>query len=251
MKSIFISALRASAVLGTAFSAKTAEEQEFCNLLDPMIRKDCGIAAAGNDSIVTKAECEGLNCCWDTTLYRNEDGIIESPWCFYPVYYKAPGDTDNDDNDVFPNIIDTDDLLVATTPKTTSPTPKPTLPTTTEKMVTITEKIVIEKVERVPIVERPVIKPITFSKPSPSLVNRPISTVSKNNPNRDHGDLVTSYRKKTCQQLSESKVLNETMKDLTMERMKCNTVDFLNFDHKEDPNLNQDTSNGMEILMKK
>ena len=250
MKSVLISALRASAVLGTAFSAKTAEEQEFCNLLDPQIRKDCGIAAAGNDSIVTKAECEGLNCCWDTTLYEDEDGkIIESPWCFYPVYYKAPGDTDIDDNDVFPNNIETNDFpLVETTPKTTSPTTKPTLPTTTEKMVTITEKIVIE---RVPIVERPVIKPITFSKPSPSLVNRPISSVSKKNPNSDHGDLVTSYRKKTCQQLSESKVLNETMKDLTMERMKCNTVDFLNFDHQKDPNLNQDTSNGMEILMKK
>ena len=48
MKSIFISGLGASAVLlGTVGSAKTAEEQEFCNLLDPQIRKDCGIAAAG------------------------------------------------------------------------------------------------------------------------------------------------------------------------------------------------------------
>ena len=84
MKSFFISALRASAVLGTAFSAKTAEEQEFCNLLDPIIRKDCGIAAAGKDDIVTKAECEALNCCWDTTWYA---GSPKSPWCFYPVYF--------------------------------------------------------------------------------------------------------------------------------------------------------------------
>ena len=246
MKSFFISALRASAVLGTAFSAKTAEEQEFCNLLDPIIRKDCGIAAAGKDDIVTKAECEALNCCWDTAWYA---GAPKSPWCFYPVYYKAPGDTNTDDNDVLSDDINDQISIVAPKPTTT----KATTTTTTEKMVTVTEKIVIEKVpiQKKPLVERPVIKPIDFSKPSSSLLNRPISSVSKKNPSTDHGDLVTSYRKKTCQQLSESKVLNETMKDLTMERMKCNTVDFLNFDHKEDPNLNQDTSNGMEILMKK
>ena len=242
MKSIFISGLGASAVLlGTVGSAKTAEEQEFCNLLDPQIRKDCGIAAAGDDNIVTKAECEGLNCCWDTTWYG-----MESPWCFYPVYYKAPGDTTDEigDNDVFVNVIPKHRQAPATTKLSTTPTAA----STTEKMVTVTEKIVIEKVAKV---ERPVMKPITFAKPSSNLVNRPIASVSKKNPNVDHGDLVTSYRKKTCQQLSESKVLNETMKGLTMERMKCNTVDFLNFDHQTDPNLNQDTADGMQILIKK
>ena len=239
MKSIFISGLGASAVLlGTVASAKTAEELEFCNLLDPIIRKDCGIAAAGDDNIVTKAECEGLNCCWDTNWYG-----IESPWCFYPVYYKAPGDTSDEigDNDVFADVIDPAPVT------TKSPTTARTA-ATTEKMVTVTETIIIEKVSKA---ERPVMKPISFAKPTSSLVNRPIASVSKKNPNVDHGDLVTSYRKKTCQQLSESKVLNETMKDLTMDRMKCNTVDFLNFDHQTDPNLNQDTADGMQILMKK
>ena len=117
------------------------------------------------------------------------------------------------------------------------------------------EKIIIEKIPVEQEEERPVIKPITFKpssfkKPS-TLVNRPISTVSKKNPNVSHTDLVTSYRKKTCQQLSDSKVLNATMKGLTMDRMKCNTVDFLNFDSDSDPNLNKDTAQGMEILMKK
>ena len=39
------------------------------------------------------------------------------------------------------------------------------------------------------------------------------------------------------------------MRTLSMEKMKCTEVDFINFDPKDDPNLNKGTEEGMKLLM--
>ena len=75
--------------------------------------------------------------------------------------------------------------------------------------------------------------------------------LSKDEKEGGHVDLVTAYRKKTCQQLNATSSLNETMRELTMERMKCDTVDFASFNASADPNLNKDTSEGMKVLLQK
>ena len=212
-----------------------------CTMIDAGIRKDCGIEAAGNDNVVTKAECLEIGCCWDTTTYNTVNGDeIESPWCFFPLYYNYQDEISND-------VIEP---TSTSTPTTTSTTP---LSSTTRIEVEeiIIEKVVIEKFTK-PTSTASVLKPISnkatlHSHTLPNTVNTP----SNKAPQPDHGDLVTAYRKKTCQQLEGSKSLNSTMKALTMDRMKCDTVDFANFDASKDPNLNQDTAEGMRVLLDK
>ena len=225
--------------------AAATVEHENCSRLDAVIRKDCGPDAAGGDLIVTKDECLGIGCCWDTTAYTTLSGSpIDSPWCFYPLYYSYYNDADLDE------VIDFTDnatTTAATTPEVT--TPQTTAPFVTEIEEIIVEKVVVEKITKPssPAVVRPVVQPIAS-------VVKPVATPAGNGEKVaeiDHGDLVTAYRKKTCQQLNESVALNDTMKALTMDRMRCSTVDFANFDASTDPNLNQDTAEGMRVLLNK
>lgn len=193
--------------------------------LDPVIRRDCGLDAKGNDNIVEKSECEDHGCCWDTKTYERP-----TPWCFYPQNYDftepinfASSDSNNaTENDIEPTFI--------------------------------IEEVVIEAKRAIP--AKPSVLQAIKTKPSkestkPVIMSLKTKKEPVDNTPVSHTDLVKSYRKKTCQQLSETKSLNETMKELTMTRMKCDTVDFTNFDADSDPHLNKDTSEGMKVLIEK
>ena len=212
----------------------TIELPSQCSMIDAGIRKDCGIKAAGNDNVVTKSECIEIGCCWDTSTYKTARGnTVESPWCFYPLYY---------------NYEETNDVIL---PASTTTAPVSTT-TRIEVEEIIVEKVVVEKFTKPTSTGPSVLKPISNHVPA-TLHSIPLpSQINSNKESKtEHGDLVTAYRKKTCQQLDSSKSLNETMKALTMDRMKCNTVDFANFDATTDPNLNQDTAEGMRVLLDK
>ena len=83
-------------------------------------------------------------------------------------------------------------------------------------------------------------------------------------------------RKKTCQQLARTDTLNETMRAVTMNKIKCSEVDYINFDPSSqgssdhpihsydliniccqaipflsDKNLNRGMGDGMKLLMEK
>ena len=81
-------------------------------------------------------------------------------------------------------------------------------------------------------------------------------------------------RKKTCQQLARTDTLNETMRTVTMNKIKCSEVDYVNFDPSSqgssdihipwlyqssvtrrslnsDKNLNRGMGDGMKLLMEK
>ena len=212
-----------------ALAARTVTSQQCQDAPDPIIRRDCGVEAAGADRIVTKSECEAQGCCWDTENYG-----FRTPWCFYSLRYDFENDfieqaEPEDDND------------------------------TEEKPTIIIEKVIVERVTQPTGIKptRPT-KPTVFKPIKPAKVSSNptiMSLKTKKEPAKSkpvkHTDLVISYRKKTCQQLNSTTALNETMKALTMERMKCDSVDFQNFNADEDPNLNQDTSEGMKVLMEK
>lgn len=221
-----------------AIIAKTVTAQQ-CDNIDPIIRGDCGMEAAGGDNIVTKDECENTGCCWDTSDYG-----FKTPWCYYSLQFDSHGN----------NYIEIEETIVTDDNDTIEPV-KPT----TEKPTIIIEKVIVEKVQPTgikPTARPSVLKTIntkpakTSSKPTIMKVKTKKPPVKSTKPVK-HTDLVVSYRKKTCQQLNATTTLNATMKALTMDRMKCNTVDFANFDADADPNLNKDTSEGMKVLMEK
>ena len=233
-----------------AIIAKTVTAQQ-CDNIDPIIRGDCGMEAAGGDNIVTKTECEKIGCCWDTSEYG-----FRTPWCYYSLQF----DSHNNYIEVEETVeTETDDFNEVEPVKSTTEKPTTEQPTT-EKPTIIIEKVIIKKVQPtgiMPTARPSVLKTInakpakTSSKPTIMKVKTKKPAITKSTKPVKHTDLVLSYRKKTCQQLNATTTLNATMKVLTMERMKCNTVDFANFDADADPNLNKDTSEGMKVLMEK
>ena len=200
----------------------TQVKENQCHDLDPIDRSDCGRDAAINSGQfeLTENKCLNFGCCWDLDTYLESKGFgINVPICFYSgrsfiyieeVVVKKPAISAGASVNAAGKIVEQPSKLPVY-----QPVFQPTLPPTTKKTTT---------------------KSATFTKKQSDPEKKFDENSTVNNEPVKHDDLVTSYRKKTCLQISSS-TLNETMIALTMEKMLCDTVDFKNYDPDEDANL--------------
>ena len=236
-----------SCVAAAVITKLPEEEQNVvssCENLAPVIRKDCGVDAAGADYRLTREKCQAFGCCWDITTYqRFSKNRQYVPLCFYPSNYNIAGGSEETvivlpvskkEPKEFQETIYIEEIIVMKKP-ITSQIQQPTN--------TLSANLQAPKI----------IEP-TSSKLTNISTNKDTKTPtnpSTNNKPVQHNDLVLSYRKKTCQQISTSNALNSTVKGITMEKMKCDTVNFAEYDASTDKNLMQSSTEGMKILMDK
>ena len=234
MRFQFLLGLAASRIIEVFEEHASPPPPKDCDNLAPAIRKDCGMDAAQHAIMrqnVTKSDlrldiqtCEIFNCCWDITTYSRFAVKDYIPLCFYPANWAEPGGATMVLAEIQveekPEIIYIEEIILVKKPSKLAP--KPEVQPTLNPIVTVS--VTVPEVTGVAVQNE---KPV------------------------EHGDLVLSYRKKTCQQIDQSTALNVTMKEVTMNKMKCGSVDFRNYDAASDTNLQQSSENGMKILMEK
>ena len=194
-----------------AISGPAVCQNWLANAQAAIFRADCGVEASQPDFYLSEEKCVNFGCCWDPTDFGYET--------FVPICYKTP---------------------IPTTVTATKDTTTTVVTTTTTTPLTLQEIILIKDIfiqSENDVTEIEIVK--STEKPKPMIPIVPVN----------HEDLVISYRKQTCQQVAEA--FSGEMREKTLEKMKCDTVDYVDYDSESDPNLQQSSEAGMKLLMEK
>lgn len=226
--------VKLSLVAISALPSQAQSPTSTCSIISPSWRQGCAIVQ-NYRKFNTRDACLLSGCCYDPNEYQTSRGIV--PKCYRPLQGAPP---------------------------TAPPSPVQVVPATSAPVktsqYTLAPEQIKENLQELKLKldlqngARSVKKTTTTATPTTTTT---AETTQRTKVNEDpdkvvaHEDLMSSYTKKTCLQLSTTNTMNDTVRELTMDKLNCGSIQWQNYDPENDPNLQQSSEAGMQLLMDK
>jgi hypothetical protein len=229
----------------TALAVKAQPRTSTCSIISPSYRQACSVVQSYK-KYGQKDACLLSSCCYDPTSFRGVKSRYSHsiPACYKPLA-PLPATTTAPVRAVPVTLaVPSSPVPVKTSQYSLGPAEiRANLQNLQLKLELQENSRTVKKTTttNAPTTTTRTIKPLTTSK----AVEKGEETVVA------YDDLMSSYKKKTCLQLSTTNTMNDTIREMTMNKMDCGEIQWQNYNPENDPNLQQSSEAGMELLMSK